>query len=37
VVSGPGINERLIPFVPAYIDRIDVAERRIDVDWEVDY
>ena len=37
VVSGPGTNERLIPFVPAYIDRIDVAARRIDVDWEVDY
>ncbi len=37
VVSGPGTNERLIPFVPAYIDRIDVAARRIDVDWEADY
>ena len=37
VVSGPGADERLIPFVPAYIDRVDVAARRIDVDWEVDY
>jgi 16S rRNA processing protein RimM len=32
-----GAGERLIPFVPAYVDRIDVAARRIDVDWEVDY
>jgi 16S rRNA processing protein RimM len=37
VVSGPGTAERLIPFVPAYIDRVDVAARRIDVDWEVDF
>jgi 16S rRNA processing protein RimM len=37
VVSEPGTDERLIPFVPAYIDRVDVAARTIDVDWELDY
>jgi 16S rRNA processing protein RimM len=37
VVSGPATDERLIPFVPAYIDRVDMAARRIDVDWEADY
>jgi 16S rRNA processing protein RimM len=29
--------ERLIPFVDAFIDRVDVAGRRIDVDWGLDY
>ena len=29
--------ERLIPFVAAYIDGVDLAARRIDVDWGVDY
>jgi 16S rRNA processing protein RimM len=29
--------ERLIPFVAAYIDEVKLAERRILVDWEVDY
>lgn len=29
--------ERLIPFVPAIIDRVDVAGGRIDVDWGADY
>ena len=29
--------ERLIPYVPAIIDRVDVAGGRIDVDWEADY
>jgi 16S rRNA processing protein RimM len=28
---------RLIPFVAAYIDRVDLAGRRIDVDWGLDY
>jgi 16S rRNA processing protein RimM len=30
-------DERLIPYVPAIVDRVDVAARRIDVDWEADY
>jgi 16S rRNA processing protein RimM len=29
--------ERLIPFVDAYVDGIDVEARRIDVDWQQDY
>jgi 16S rRNA processing protein RimM len=37
VRSGPDVPERLIPFVSAYIDRVDLAARRIDVDWGLDY
>jgi 16S rRNA processing protein RimM len=29
--------ERLIPFVAAYIDDVDMAARRLTVDWGVDY
>ncbi|HWH74194.1 MAG TPA: ribosome maturation factor RimM [Methylibium sp.] len=29
--------ERLIPFVAAYIDEVDLAGRRIRVDWGLDY
>lgn len=29
--------ERLIPFVGAYVDRVDIAARRIQVDWGADY
>jgi len=29
--------ERLIPFVAAYVDKVDVAARRIEVDWGLDY
>jgi 16S rRNA processing protein RimM len=29
--------ERLIPFVAAYVDRVDMAARRIEVDWGLDY
>jgi 16S rRNA processing protein RimM len=32
-----GARERLIPFVPAYIDAVDLEARRIDVDWQADY
>jgi len=35
VRSGEAV--RLIPFVPAYVDRVDVDSRRIDVDWQPDY
>ena len=34
--QSPG-PERLIPFVPAIIDRVDVAAGRIEVDWGADY
>jgi 16S rRNA processing protein RimM len=30
-------GERLIPWIEQYIDRVDVAERRIDVDWPADF
>ena len=29
--------ERLIPFVDAYVDEVDVAGKRITVDWQPDY
>jgi 16S rRNA processing protein RimM len=30
-------TELLIPYVPAIVERVDVAARRIDVDWGEDY
>jgi 16S rRNA processing protein RimM len=30
-------DERLIPFVGAYVDRVDLEARRIVVDWGLDY
>jgi 16S rRNA processing protein RimM len=30
-------HERMIPFVAAYVDDVDLAERRILVDWQPDY
>ena len=30
-------GERLIPWIDQYINRVDVAARRIDVDWPLDY
>lgn len=32
-----GDAERLIPFVAAYVDTVDLAGRRITVDWGLDY
>ncbi|HYD75090.1 ribosome maturation factor RimM [Ramlibacter sp.] len=29
--------ERMIPFVSAYVDQVDIAGRRITVDWQPDY
>ena len=29
--------ELLIPFVPVYVDAVDLPGRRIAVDWQVDY
>ena len=31
------LAERLIPYVPAIVERVDVGARRIEVDWEADY
>jgi 16S rRNA processing protein RimM len=33
----PATEERLIPFVSAYVDAVDLAARRITVDWGLDY
>ena len=30
-------HERMIPFVSAYVDEVDLAARRIRVDWQPDY
>ncbi len=30
-------GERMIPFVSAFVDRVDIAGRRIVVDWQPDY
>ena len=35
--SGSPGPERLIPYVLAIIDRVDVGAGRIDVDWGEDY
>ncbi len=32
-----GVGECLIPYVPAHVDRVDLAARRITVDWGIDY
>jgi 16S rRNA processing protein RimM len=32
-----GGDERLVPFVAAYVDQVDLAARRIVVDWGLDY
>jgi 16S rRNA processing protein RimM len=29
--------ERMIPFVAAYVDKVDLAARQISVDWQPDY
>jgi 16S rRNA processing protein RimM len=28
---------RLVPYVPAYVDRVDVVARRVVVDWQPEY
>jgi 16S rRNA processing protein RimM len=30
-------QERMIPFVSAYVDQVDLQARRITVDWQADY
>ncbi|MCX8517321.1 MAG: ribosome maturation factor RimM, partial [Rhodoferax sp.] len=30
-------KERLIPFVAAFVDGVDLPQRRIRVDWHTDY
>ena len=31
------LQERMIPFVGAYVDGVDLPARRINVDWQADY
>lgn len=31
------ISERMIPFVSVYVDEVDIAAKRIRVDWQTDY
>lgn len=33
----PDEAERLIPFVAAFVDAVDLAQRRVTVDWGLDY
>ncbi|WP_372658519.1 ribosome maturation factor RimM [Hydrogenophaga sp.] len=33
----PLLAERMIPFVDAYVDQVDLKARRITVDWGLDY
>ena len=35
--ASPDGEERLIPFVAAYVDDVSLPERRITVDWGLDY
>ena len=35
--AGEGQAERLIPFVAAHVDGVDLPAGRIDVDWQPDY
>lgn len=35
-VQAAGAPERLIPWVPAHVERVDLAARRIEVDWPAD-
>jgi 16S rRNA processing protein RimM len=30
-------QERMIPFVSAFVDKVDLPEKRITVDWQPDY
>ena len=42
-IAPPGLasvseaDERLVPFVSAFVDDVDLAARRIQVDWGLDY
>jgi 16S rRNA processing protein RimM len=35
--SGEKIQERMIPFVSHFVDEVNLAEKRITVDWQPDY
>ncbi len=31
------VHERMIPFVAAFVDKVDLAAKRVTVDWQADY
>jgi 16S rRNA processing protein RimM len=35
--EGDKTSERMIPFVAAYVDKVDLAAKKITVDWQTDY
>lgn len=35
--GAPEADQRLIPFVAAYVDAVSLPERRITIDWGLDY
>jgi len=37
VMAVDGDRERLLPFVPAYVLKVDLQARRIEVDWQADW
>jgi 16S rRNA processing protein RimM len=37
VMEVQGERSRLLPFVPAYVMRVDMQAKRIEVDWEADW
>jgi 16S rRNA processing protein RimM len=37
VMEVSGEATRLLPFVPAYIKKVDLQKRRIEVEWEMDW
>ncbi len=37
VMEVAGERQRLLPFVPAYVKKVDLQARRIDVEWGADW
>jgi 16S rRNA processing protein RimM len=37
VMEVAGDRTRLLPFVPAYVNKVDLQNRRIEVEWEADW
>lgn len=35
--NGDKVLERMVPFVSAYVDKVEVQARRIEVDWQPNY
>ena len=37
VMEAAGERTRLLPFVPVYVKKVDLQNRRIEVEWEADW